>query len=170
MNVRTSNQFAHGIMFHHFYDGVHPHGQGAITANDFATIIEKLGPERFLAPLDWIEKSLTNTMENTDLCLTFDDGLLCQYDIALPVLNSYGLKAFWFIYTNPMMGIPEKLEIYRLFRTVRFQNFFAGSHPVFCPGDVVFAFDLIVVFIIFVADIEWRVREDKVRERTFCFV
>ena len=28
--------------------------------------------------------------------------LKCQYDIALPILDKYNLKAFWFIYTGPL--------------------------------------------------------------------
>ena len=42
------------------------------------------------------------------------------------------------------------------------EDFFAGGHPVFCPCDVVFAFDVVVVFIVFVADIERRIGEDEV--------
>jgi len=44
------------------------------------------------------------------------------------------------------------------------KGFFAGGHPVFGPGDVVFGIDLVVVFIVFVADVEGRVGEDEVGE------
>ena len=37
--------------------------------------------------------------------VTFDDNLKCQYDIALPILDKYSLKAFWFIYTSPLDGV-----------------------------------------------------------------
>ena len=48
---------------------------------------------------------------------------------------------------------------------MRFEDFLAYAHPFFCPGDVVFLFDLVVVFIVFVANIKWRIGEDKVGER-----
>ena len=59
-------------------------------------------------------------MQPGDLCLTFDDNLLCQYKVALPVLRQFGLTAFWFVYTSVNQGNAERLEIYRHFRTVAF--------------------------------------------------
>lgn len=47
-------------------------------------------------------------------------------------------------------------------RAVWLEDFFTDGHPVFRPGNVVFAFDLIVVFVVFVADVERRVGKDKV--------
>jgi hypothetical protein len=47
-------------------------------------------------------------------------------------------------------------------RAVGLEDLFAGGHPDFRPGDVVFAFDVVVVFIVFVADVEGRVGEDEV--------
>lgn len=46
-----------------------------------------------------------------------------------------------------------------------FENFFAGGHPFFCPGDVFFLFEVVVVSVVFVADIERRVSENQIRER-----
>ena len=37
---------------------------------------------------------------------------------------------------------------------VRFEDFLAACHPIFCPGDIVFVFYLVVVFVVFVADIK----------------
>lgn len=57
------------------------------------------------------------------MCITFDDGLKCQYDIALPVLKKHNLTAFWFIYTLPVSNNkPVKLELYRHFRSTKFKN------------------------------------------------
>jgi len=39
-----SSNGAHGIMFHHFHGGEHPAVQGSISAQDFADMIEYLGP------------------------------------------------------------------------------------------------------------------------------
>lgn len=49
-------------------------------------------------------------------------------------------------------------------RTVWLKNLLAGCHPVFGPCDVVLAFDLVVVFVVLVAYIEWRISENQVRK------
>ena len=54
-------------------------------------------------------------------------------------------------------------------RAVWLEDFFTDGHPVFRPGNVVFAFDLIVVFVVFVADVERRVGKDKVGKGLFDF-
>ncbi len=108
----------HGIMYHHFHDeSKHIKGQGSISADTFEEMIDYyarqhnlIGAEEFMA------RSEKGTLGSSDVCLTFDDGLLCQYDIAYPVLKRLGLTAFWFIYTSPLEGVLEKLEIYRHFR------------------------------------------------------
>jgi peptidoglycan/xylan/chitin deacetylase (PgdA/CDA1 family) len=51
-----------------------------------------------------------------DVCLTFDDGLLSQYDVARPVLERHGLTAFWFVYSAVFEGEVAKFEVYRAFR------------------------------------------------------
>jgi len=59
--------------------------------------------------------------KGNEICLTFDDDLKCQYDIALPVLREYGLTAFWFVYTSPLCGELQRLEVYRHFRCTHFE-------------------------------------------------
>ena len=79
--------FAHGIMFHHFHDEIHsPSGQGSISANTFDEIINFIGIENILNPEEWIFKLRNNKLEKSDVCVTFDDGLRCQYDICIPIL------------------------------------------------------------------------------------
>ena len=86
--------FPHGVMFHHFYNSDHPMGQGAISAQEFENIILYLGVDRFLSPEEWSKRAINGKLKQTDLCLTFDDALLCQYDIALPILKKFKLTAF----------------------------------------------------------------------------
>ena len=43
-------------------------------------------------------------------------------NVALPVLEKYGLTAFWFIYSSPFTGVMERLEIYRNFRSTMYQK------------------------------------------------
>lgn len=111
-----------GLMLHHFEVEGQPNGQGAITADKFAAMLEFLGPSTFLSPEEWMEGALSGTLLPDHKCLTFDDALLCQYEIALPVLDSYGLRAFWFVYSSVFEGNIEELEIYRHFRTTRFSD------------------------------------------------
>lgn len=42
--------------------------------------------------------------------------------MAYPILKKYKLTAFWFIYTSPFLGVNERLEIYRYYRTVAFDS------------------------------------------------
>ena len=109
-------------MFHHFHDAKHPKGPGSISQEDFENILEFIGKQRILTPSGWIEKLEGNTLSGEHLCLTFDDALLCQFDIALPVLEKYNLKAFWFVYSSVFEGHLGKMEIYRLFRSKFFSN------------------------------------------------
>src|SRR6266550_8962669 len=90
----------HGIMFHHFWDerGKHPRGQGAISGDELRAMIQFLGRDRILPAREWMEKAAAGTLREGDLCLTFDDNLRCQWDVARPVLRELGTTAFWFVY------------------------------------------------------------------------
>lgn len=121
---RNISSNPHGIMFHHFHDDLkHPPSQGSITAYEFDNMLSYL-TERYnlLSAEAWRERALAGALDNRDICITFDDNLRCQFDIAFPVLESHGIKAFWFVYTSPLCNIVEKLELYRYFRTVKFAN------------------------------------------------
>lgn len=113
---------AHGIMFHHFYDQIHTKGQGAISQEEFDDMIQFIGIENILSADEWMRRALSRTIKDSDICLTFDDNLRCQFDIALPVLQHYNLTAFWFVYTSVLNGSSEKLEIYRWFRSEKFST------------------------------------------------
>jgi len=113
---------AHGIMFHHFHGGEHPCVQGSISASELNDIIDQIGADNILSAETWIERARLGDLSNRDICLTFDDGLRCQYDVALPVLYDRGLTAAWFVYSSVFEGHSERLEIYRYFRTVAFPD------------------------------------------------
>jgi peptidoglycan/xylan/chitin deacetylase (PgdA/CDA1 family) len=111
----------YGIMFHHFCDNFHPKSQGAISAQEFEDMIRFLQRRRsILAASDWMERALQGKLKPREICLTFDENLRCQYELALPVIRHYGITAFWFIYTSVFSGEVERLEVYRYFRTVCF--------------------------------------------------
>jgi len=113
---------AHGIMLHHFCGGPHPKGQGAIDAEQFADLITAVGRDRILPAEEWVARTNQGTLHDGDLCITFDDALRCQYDIALPVLERFGITAFWFVYSSVFEGGVEPLEVFRYFRTVAFPD------------------------------------------------
>ena len=113
---------AHGVMFHHFHGGHHPVGQGSISAEELASLLEFVGLDRILPAADWFERAVSNRLEAHDVCLTFDDDLMCQFDIALPVLRHFDITAFWFVYTSVLEGKIESLEVYRQFRTTQFDS------------------------------------------------
>ena len=113
---------AHGLMFHHFYNEFHPVGQGAISANDLADLIQFVGPDRILRAPEWIDRVDARRLQPGDICITFDDGLCCQYDVAVPVLRRFGISAFFFVNTGIEIGDAYRLEFYRYFRTVAFST------------------------------------------------
>lgn len=118
-----------GLMFHHFHGNIHPLVQGSIDASQFRSILEAVGFENILAADEWICRATAGTLSASDTCVTFDDALLCQYDVAKPVLDTLGIKAFWFIYTSVFDGVAEKLELFRLFRSTAFasiEDFYAA--------------------------------------------
>jgi len=112
----------HGLMFHHFHSHRHPPGQGSIDAREFEALLRHVGPAHILPARQWLEQAQTGQLRPGALCLTFDDNLRCQYDVALPVMRALGLTAFWFVYSSVLQGQIERLEVYRAFRATRFTD------------------------------------------------
>ena len=121
MYFNKSNNFFHGIMFHHFHDdGIHAKGQGSISKEEFYKIINFIGRKNILDADIFFEKFRNNELNENEVCLTFDDAVKCQIDIALPILEDLKIKSFFFVYTSLFEGSPDKLEVFRYFRL----NFF----------------------------------------------
>tara|TARA_X000000950_G_scaffold253549_1_gene316657 strand:+ start:57 stop:983 length:927 start_codon:yes stop_codon:yes gene_type:complete len=110
-------------MFHHFHGILHPKTQGSINSIQFEEIINYVSREyNILGAQEYIKKISNNTILKKDICLSFDDALLSQYDIALPVLKKKNIKAFFFIYSAPIAGEKSYLEPFRYFRNIAFSN------------------------------------------------
>jgi peptidoglycan/xylan/chitin deacetylase (PgdA/CDA1 family) len=114
-------------MFHHFHDGpvaapgvLHPAGQGSISQDELAQIIRRIDRRRILPAHTFLHRVIEGRLSDGDLCLTFDGTLRCQYDLAVPVLENFGLTAFWFVYSSVLQGNIERPEIYRQFRHTAF--------------------------------------------------
>jgi len=113
----------HAIMFHHFHDARHAMGQGSLSAQQFELMIEWLSDRYHLLSADEYQFKLKQQkLAANDICLTFDDALLCQAEIAAPILKKKNIRAYFFVYSSPFMGNPDYLEIYRHFRTTKFDS------------------------------------------------
>ena len=113
-----------GLMFHHFIGGdKYPSAQGAISSEEFEKIIDRyLSESRILCAEEWAYKAENNKLRNGEVCVTLDDGLQCQVDVALPVLESKGLTAFWFVQSGILVGDFGVLEVFRRFRNEYFSS------------------------------------------------
>lgn len=113
-------------MFHHFHNcDQHIPCQGSWDAEKLDFLIEKLNKSyHLLGAQEYMEKACNGTLNPGMICLTFDDGLKCQYDVALPVLEKHNITGFWFIYTLPLAtdGRADRMELYHHFRFSRFQT------------------------------------------------
>jgi peptidoglycan/xylan/chitin deacetylase (PgdA/CDA1 family) len=127
---------SHSVMFHHFHGQGHPEGQGSISAEQFDKIIRYLSLNfNLLSSDDYSKACIDGVLGDRDICLSFDDGLLCQYEIALPVLDAWSLKAYFFLCSKPLVGGVLPIELFRYFRTVAYNDvedfyadFFELSH------------------------------------------
>ena len=123
MYFTNKNNFFHGIMFHHFHDDfLHKNSQGSINKDDFYKILKFIGRENILDADVFFTRLKEKKLQEKNVCLTFDDAIKCQYDIALPVLEDLKIKSFFFIYSSMFKGELSLLELYRYFRTNYFNN------------------------------------------------
>src|SRR6266403_5902 len=111
-------------MFHRFHhEGGLPSGQGSITDRDFETILLFIGLSNIRTPQEWLSKLQDGHLGTQDVCITFDDGLISQFELALPILDKYKLKAFWFVYSSVFEGGPDRNEISNYLAVRYFSSF-----------------------------------------------
>ena len=123
MYFNKNNNFFHGIVFHHFHDdGIHTKGQGSISKDDFFKLINFIGRKNICDADVFFEKFKANKLKENEVCLTFDDAIKCQIDVALPVLEDLKIKSFFFVYTSMFEEKPDNLEIFRYFRMNYFNS------------------------------------------------
>ena len=110
-------------MFHHFHDdGIHTKGQGSIDKDDFYKMINFIGRNNILDANIFFEKLKNNKLKDNEVCITFDDTIKCQIDIALPVIEELKIKSFFFVYSSVFDGKPDNLEFFRYFRMNYFNS------------------------------------------------
>lgn len=112
------------IMFHYFHNNISKkYGQGSISDKKILDTINKIGRDNILDIDIWLEKYNTNTLGKYETCFTIDDGLKCQYNVLLPILKKFNIKAGWFIYTNPIDNKSEIIDIYKYFCGIYYNNY-----------------------------------------------
>jgi hypothetical protein len=108
-----------GLLFHYSHGGEHELSQGSMDATELAWLIDSFGRERFVDARDFLEQARNDRLAADQLCITLDDGLASQRDVALPVLDAMGLTAFWFVNSSMYRDRPPTLELYRASRSGR---------------------------------------------------
>lgn len=103
-------------MFHRVHRrGDKPKGQWSISDDELEMILHAIGLKNILSPQEWLTRLKHNTLRESDRCLTFDDGLKGQVEAAVPVLDSLGLTAFFFVYSCVFEKAIVKAEVYSYF-------------------------------------------------------
>ncbi len=120
---QKKNNFFHGIMFHHFCDKrMHIKSQGAITKEELYKLIKFVGRKNILDAKEFMLRLNENKLKKNNLCLTFDDGIKSQFDVALPVIEDFRIKSFFFIQSSITRSKSDMIEVYRYFRTKFFKT------------------------------------------------
>lgn len=110
-------------MFHHFHGADFAPGQGSISAPELERLLARISETHTILPAgEYLDRAARAELRPMQVCLSFDDALRCQYEVALPVLRRFGVTAFWFIYTSPLEGRAERVEVYRHFRDTTFAD------------------------------------------------
>merc|ERR1711871_464319 len=88
--------FTHSIMFHHFHSDKHLPSQGSLSSKDFSSMLDWLGDRyQLIGAREYLDKFKDSQLDSNHICLSFDDALLCQYDIAVPTLKKRKIDAFF---------------------------------------------------------------------------
>ena len=112
-----------GIMFHHFHGKGHAKTLGSIGEEQFRKILKYLRKKYNLISADnFTDKVIKKKLTSNDICLTFDDTLKCQYDIAYPILKKEKLNAFYFIYSSVFDKKLNLMEVFRDFSNRSFKS------------------------------------------------
>ena len=99
MYFNNKNSFYHGIMFHHFHDNkIHKKSQGSISSDDFYKLIKFIGRNNILDAQEFLNRLKENKLQPKNICLTFDDAIRGQHDVALPILEELNIKSFFYFY------------------------------------------------------------------------
>ena len=104
----------HSIMFHHFHDHELPSSQGSFSGEDLYDLVKQLQKTHVILDAnEFVLRLSGGELKENEVSLTFDDGLKSQSKVAVPVLETLGITAFFFINTGPLTGRPDNFEFFR---------------------------------------------------------
>lgn len=108
------------VMFHYFHgrggDIPHRPSPGSVDGGALADFLRAgLASGHLLSADLWLKRWRSGVLHPDDYCLSFDDGLACQRDIALPALDALGIKAMIFPYSCVLKGEMYWAEVFRYF-------------------------------------------------------
>ena len=114
-------------MFHGFHSSEHQVTPGSISQEDFRSILKTVSERNeIVGPEDYFNRVSKDglNMGGAGLCLlTFDDSLKSQFDVAFPVLEEFGVKGLFNVYTGVFDDQKPMLEIFSQFRSQCFSTF-----------------------------------------------
>ena len=111
------------VMFHHFHGGSHRPSPGSIDDHTLDKLIGEIERDfNILGAEEFCQKVESGSLSAKDTCLTFDDALKSQVDIAVPVLESRDITAQFFVYSRAFEQGGAELEIFRDFRSQNFES------------------------------------------------
>jgi len=110
-----------GIMFHHFHDNKNfLKNPGSLSADQFYKMVKSLGKKNFISPDEFTKNYKKGYIKKNQMCITFDDGLRSQFEIAFPVMQDLNIKGFFFIPSSIFSDELKILETVKYFK----ENFY----------------------------------------------
>lgn len=111
------------VMFHHFHGGSYHQSPGSIDEQTLDKLIDEIDQNfNILGAEEFCQRVESGSLSDIDTCLTFDNALKAQVDIATPVLESRSITAQFFVYSTAFEPGGAELEIFRDFRSQRFES------------------------------------------------
>lgn len=89
------------------YHSVGQHATMSVSVRRFEEHLSYLKDHFRVVPLRALSKSMREVGQDNLACLSFDDGYLDNYELALPLLEKHGLKATFFVVSG-LMGCEFK--------------------------------------------------------------
>lgn len=110
----------YSVMFHDLYDIGRESTQGAINWKEFQKIVEAIRKSDLISSAEMLNDSREEDLEKK-IFITFDDGLLKQFEIGLDWLDKLDIVACFFVHTSPLLG---DYDVHQLLRTLKNSNIF----------------------------------------------
>ena len=78
-----------------------------LSKDDFYKIIKFIGKKNILNASEFFLRLKEKSLKSNHVCITFDDALKSQFDIAMPVLQDLNIKCYYFVYSSLFTGVHQ---------------------------------------------------------------